>query len=394
MLPEYYEFQNYSKVLSGKNALENIPYELVNLNCKRPIILVDKIVRKLGQLSIISDSMNDYGIDTNIVFDEIPPDSSVDIVNQVIKIYKESCCDGIIAIGGGSIIDTAKGARIVLSQKSDDIIKFMGSENIVRGEHIPFVVVPTTSGTGSEVTLVSVISNPAKNVKMEFISYNLLADVVVLDVRMTMTLPAKLTASTGMDALCHAVEAYTCIQKNPLSDAYAVSAIKLISENLVKAVKNGSDSDARFAMSNAAMMAGAAFSNSMVGMVHAIGHACGGVSHIPHGDAMTILLPYCMEYNYEKLKDLYGELLLYLAGPEIYASTPYEERATESIRFIKHLGQTLKNICDLPLKLSETSLKREDFEKIAETAVHDGAVIVNPVKVNTSDVINILEKAY
>lgn len=143
------------------------------------------------------------------------------MVNDAARVFREQNCDSIIAIGGGSVIDTAKGLSIVITQDTDDIMKYMGSEIITRKNPLPLIVVPTTAGTGSETTLVAVIANHKRKVKMEFLSYNLLPDVAVLDPRMTTTLPQRLTASTGIDALSHAVEGYTCLQKNPLSDAYA-----------------------------------------------------------------------------------------------------------------------------------------------------------------------------
>ena len=184
------------------------------------------------------------------------------------------------------------------------------------------------------------------------------------------------------------------MQKNPVSDAYAAAAINLIRENLVKTVQNGNDEKARLAMANASMLAGAAFSNSMVGLVHAIGHALGSVCMVPHGHAMTILLPYVMMYQYQELKPLYAELLLYLAGPDVYAATPEEKRAKEAIRSIMIMKRKLHKICCLPEKLREVGVTRSDFERIAELAVDDGAMIVNPVAANKKDIIRILEKAY
>ena len=216
---------------------------------------------------------------------------------------------------------------MILSQGAKNMMELAGCEMIGYGKHIPFVAIPTTSGTGSEVTLVAVILNQCKNIKMEFISYYLLPDIAVLDPRMTIKLPPKMTAATGMDALCHAVESYTCMQKNPLSDSYAVAAINLIRENLLSVCENGNTKKGRLALANASLMAGVAFSNSMVGIIHAIGHALGGVSRVPHGEAMTILMPYCMEYNMDKLEKLYAELLLPIAGVEVYSNTPKEERA-------------------------------------------------------------------
>ena len=156
-------------------------------------------------------------------------------------------------------------------------ISLMGCDTICRGNRIPYIAIPTTAGTGSEVTAVAVVSDPVHHVKLEYISSHLMPDTAILDVRMTQSLPGRISASTGMDALCHAVEAYTGTQKNPLSDAYAITAIELIMQNLVTVVKHPENPQARLAMANASLMAGAAFSNSMVGGVHAIGHALGGI---------------------------------------------------------------------------------------------------------------------
>ncbi|MCQ4672471.1 iron-containing alcohol dehydrogenase [Lactonifactor longoviformis] len=394
MIPEYYEFQSSAKILSGAFALENIPVELDNLGCLRPLILSDQMLEKIGTLQVVLDALLSGGTEIGGIYTDIPADSSLEIVNRIGSYYKENNCDGIVAVGGGSVIDTAKGARMILSQHAVDIMEILGCESMKRGEQIPFVAIPTTSGTGSESTLVAVISNEARKLKMEFISYYLQPDAAVLDVRMTETLPPRMTASTGMDALCHAIEAYSCLQKNPLSDAYAISAVKMIGTYLEEAVANGKNKEARLAMANASMMAGAAFSNSMVGIVHAVGHALGGVCHIPHGDAMTVLLPYGMEYNLEKCRKEYGELLLYLAGDNLYSRTPAAERAEQLIREIRNMENRLHNACGLPLTLKELGVKTEDFLQAANTAVNDGAMIVNPRQAGVVDVLELLKQAY
>lgn len=393
MIPSYYEFLNSVKILSGRNALENIPYELLNLGVKRPILLTNDMLMGMGIVKPVIDAFAGADMSIGAVFTDIPADSSVKVVNEIAEKYRACACDSIIAVGGGSVIDTAKGLNIVITEDTDDLLKYMGC-NILKKKMKPFIVVPTTAGTGSEATLVAVIADPDRHVKMEFISYHLLPDVAVLDPRMTVSLPPKITASTGMDALSHAIEAYSCIQKNPLSDAYAAAAINLIREYLPRAVENGKDQEARLAMANASLMAGIAFSNSMVGVVHAIGHACGGVCHVPHGDAMTILLPHGMEYNLEKVGHYYGELLLPLAGAEVYAATPKDKRAERAIREVSDMSERFKQLCGLPTKLREAGVKEENFDEIAMKAVNDGAVIVNPVEVEYDDVIGILEKAY
>ena len=394
MIPDYYEFQNSTKILSGEFALENIPAELIGLNGKNVLLISDKVLENIGTMQKVIDAIDTEDIEIKVVYTDVPSDSSIEVINKIVKIYKENNCNSIVAVGGGSVIDTAKGVRMVLSQEKDDIMELAGCELITYGKHIPFVVIPTTSGTGSEVTLVAVILDNFKNVKKEFISYFLLPDVSVLDPRMTLTLPKKITASTGMDALCHAIEAYTCLQKNPISDIYAISAIEIIRDNLLETVKNGDNKKLRLAMANGSLMAGAAFSNSMVGLVHAIGHALGGVSHVPHGDAMAILLPHCMRYNLDKMRDNYSKLLLYIAGEEVFVNTPKEERAEKVIETIEELLRTLNTEAGLPIKLSQVGVKKEDFEEVVKKALNDGAMIVNPKEAKREDILEILNNAF
>ena len=260
MLPEYYEFKNSVKIISGKNAIENIAFELNSLGSKKPLILTAKPLEDNGQLKIATDSMKRTNIEMGPIFMDIPQDSSLEVVNKLGKLYIENNCDGIIAMGGGSVIDTAKGVNILVSTNTNDLKEHMGLE-ILSGKLKPLIVIPSTSGTGSEATLVSVISDKSRNVKMEFISYSILPDVAILDPRMTLSLPARLTASTGIDALTHNIEAFTGLQKNPLSSVYALTSIELISKYLKRSVENGKDEEARLAMANASLMAGVAFSN-------------------------------------------------------------------------------------------------------------------------------------
>ena len=394
MFPDFYEFQHNTKIVSGRYALENLAAELRQLGVKKPLLLSDEGLVAAGIVRQVTDSVENNGLKWAAVYTEIPRDSSLDVVNKIAAFYQKTGCDALVAVGGGSVIDTAKGARMVLSLNVEDIRNLAGCECIRRGRRIPLAVIPTTSGTGSESTLVAVIRDDLRKQKLEYISYELQPDLAVLDPRTTITLPPLITATTGMDALCHAVEAFTCMQKNPVSDAYAAAAMNLIRENLTKAVRDGQDEKARLAMAHASMLAGAAFSNSMVGLVHAIGHALGSVCMVPHGHAMTILLPYVMMYQYPKLRPLYAEMLVYLAGPDIYAATPEEKRGRETIRTIMIMKRRLHKICYLPEKLSEAGVSRADFDRIASLAIDDGAMIVNPVAANKQDILKILERAY
>ncbi|MBU2510330.1 iron-containing alcohol dehydrogenase [bacterium] len=393
MLPDYYEFYNPVKIVSGHKALENLPYELDQLGAKRPIIVTDKGVSGAGLVDIVKNAFADSDMIIGAIFDNTPPDSSIDTVNELVKVYRSNDCDSIVAVGGGSVIDTAKGLNIVITEDADDLAKFMGAE-MLKKPMKPLIVIPTTSGTGSEVTLAAVINNPEKKMKMPFTSYHLLPKVAILDTRMTLTMPPKITAATGMDALTHAVEAFICDQKNPVSDAHAMVAISMIRDNLVKAVKDRKDKKARLAMSNASCLAGAAFSNSMVGIVHALGHATGGVCHVPHGVAMSIFLPFGLEYNIDASREYISELLFPLGGAEIYAATPKDKRAEKSIELIRNLQKELHSLSGLPMTLKEAGVEKSQLEEIAKTAINDGSLIYNPLDVNVDEALAVLKKAY
>ena len=233
MTNQYYEFFCPVKVIAGKAALEHIPYELTGLAAKRPMIVTDKGVRAAGLLDPVVAACEESGLEIISIYDDVPPDSSTDVVRDIAGIYRSEKCDSIIAVGGGSAIDTAKAVNILVSEGGDDIAAYSGA-GVIKHPLKPFLVVPTTAGTGSEVTSVAVITDTTKSVKLPFTSSFLLPNAAVIDPRMTLTLPPHITAATAMDAMTHATEAFTCMAKNPLSDAYATAAIKKISTSLLQ----------------------------------------------------------------------------------------------------------------------------------------------------------------
>lgn len=393
MIPSYYEFYNPVKIVSGHKALDNLPYELEQLGARRSLIVTGPVIAEAGLIKHVKRAFAESGMSIGAIYDQVPNDSSKKVVNEVAQIYRRNDCDALVAVGGGSVIDTAKGANIVVTENSDDLVRFVGT-GILRKPMKPLIAIPTTSGSGSEVTQAAVIADPERNVKMLFTSYRLLPRVAILDPRMMLTLPPDTTAATGIDALAQAIEAYTCLQKNPLSDAYAWTAIKLVSQNLVGVVKNGQDQEGRLILANAACMAGIAFSNSMVGMAHTLGHACGGVCHIEHGVAINIFLPHALEYNMHKIEDYVAELLLPLAGPEIYALTRRESRAEKSVEFIRDLRDELHELTQLPRTLKEAGVAREKLTEIAKTALGDASIIFNPEELDYKDALRVLNEAY
>ncbi|MEQ1110357.1 iron-containing alcohol dehydrogenase [Acinetobacter johnsonii] len=394
MAKPYYEFFCPVKVIAGHAALEHIPFELATLGATRPLIITDKGVRANNLLAPIEAAFESTDAVIGAIFDDVPPDSSLETVRKAANLYREHQCDAIIAVGGGSVIDTSKATNILVSEGGDDLLKYSGAHNLPKPLK-PFFVIPTTSGTGSEVTMVAVVSDPEKNVKLPFASYYLMPHAAILDPRMTQTLPPHLTAMTAMDAMTHAVEAYTCMAHNPISDAYATAAIKKVSNHLFNVLDNPSDANGRLELAQASTMAGIAFSNSMVGLIHSLGHALGAVAHLPHGLCMNLFLPYVLEFNKEVNGDKIADLLLPLAGPDIYAQTPAHLRADKAISTLLTMRDRLFTLTKLPRTLSETGkVTLEQLDEVAEKALNDGSIIYNPKEASLKDLKAILEKAW
>lgn len=387
-----FEFSCPTKIICGKGALEKIVNELKGAHIKNPLVVTDKGLVKLGVSEKLFEVLDVAKVPYKI-FDEVPPDSSLEVVNEVAALYVSENCDGFIALGGGSVIDTTKGAAASLSCKGVDFATLQGSE-ILSEDLPPFIAIPTTAGTGSEVTLVAVVADTKKQVKLSFTSYKLVPHIAILDPSLTASLPPKLTATTGMDALTHAIEAYTSTQKNPISDALALGAIELIKDNLFRACQQGNDVDARTALALGSLMAGASFSNSMVGIVHAIGHSLGGLCHIPHGQAMMLLLPHCIDYNLQQgfHRGLYGELLQVLDEP-LFLSTPASERDKVFAASIHDINQRFNKEFGVPITLSELGITPDQLPAVAKQARYDGAALYNESEITLEAALSILEAA-
>ncbi len=392
-----FEFACPTKIVCGAHALDKLPDEVADRGMERPLVMTDAGLVRLGVAAKLTDVLDAAGVAYE-VFDQVPPDSSMDVVNEVARLYTERGCDGFVAIGGGSVIDTTKGAAASLACEGVDFATLQGSE-ILKADLPPLIAVPTTAGTGSEVTLVAVVADTHKHAKLSFTSYKLVPHAAILDPALTSSLPPKLTATTGMDALTHAVEAYTSIQKNPVSDAFAVKAIELIAENLPVACREGANVDARTSLALGSLLAGAAFSNAMVGIVHALGHSLGGLCHIPHGQAMMMLLPHCVRYNLDRgiHAGLYGELLEHLAPARAAALGPDASTAERDKAFCEHLFELNDLYHDqygVPLALSELGVTREDLPAVAKQARYDGAALYNETEITLEDALEILEATY
>jgi alcohol dehydrogenase len=398
-IPSAFIYSCRTAILSGEASLDELPRILKDKHVQHPLIVTDKGVVGAGLLETLLKTVEGFDVE---IFDSTPQDSSFQVVNELSRIYNKKNRDGLIAFGGGSVLDTGKGVYLNVSLDNDKLYEWEGSNRIPK-LNTPFIAIPTTSGTGSEVTKASVITNEQQGKKVLFISTHLQPDIAILDSRLTVTLPAQLTSTTAMDALSHAVEAFTCLGKNPLSDQMAWTAIELIRENLIPAVEAPTNLEYRQNLAYASNLAGQAFSNSMVGMVHTVGHSVGAVCHIPHGSCMAILLPHVLEYNFNKIKQLLAELLPALTGSEADTQTPINDRARLSIETIRKFNRTLKEITggrhperfrEILSRKGDSVVNKSDFIKIAETAMGDASIAYNPEELHIEDVLEILEKSF
>jgi len=394
MSQSHYEFFNPVKIICGYQALEHVPYELASRTVSRPLLITDDGVVQAGLLAPVKQVLGVARVTLAGIYHEVPPDSSTTIVAAIAQFYRDNDADCMIAIGGGSVIDTAKAVNILASMGGDNLLAYCGSGALTQRLR-PLFVLPTTAGTGSEVTKIAVIRDEASGRKIPYASAFLMPDVAVLDPRMTLTLPPSITAATAMDAMTHAIEAFLGTAKNPLSDAYATAAIRGIKENLGRVLDNPDNINARLKLAEAAATAGIAFSNSMVGLVHAIGHSIGAVSHLPHGVCMNLMLPYVLHYNLPRCEAAMAELLLPLAGADVYSQTLPAQRPARAIAAICAMRDELFDRIGLPRTLSESrQVQQSELADIARMSIDDGALLYNRVDASYEQVLELLRKAW
>jgi alcohol dehydrogenase len=378
-------FWSPTKIVFGENTALDVAIEVENLKCKKALIVTDRDLAKNTDIpKRIKKVLGNLCVG---IFSDVEPDSGIHIVNQGSKLGKELGADCIVSVGGGSAIDTAKGIAILLKEggKLQDYVGFQ----ILTRPQTPHIVIPTTAGTGSEVTYVAVIKNHEEGRKLLFGDYNILPNVAILDPKMTEGLPPRLTAATGMDAMSHAIEALHSLQREPIADGMALHAIRLIKEFLPKAVENGKDMMARGEMLIAANMAGIAFSNAQLGVVHALAHSVGARFKVHHGLANSILLPACLRYNADACDEVYLDVLSAL-GVNIEGVQPDKAGdvvADKIIEFTKKLG--------LPQRLRDVGVPEEGLKECSELALSDGAIVYNPKFISEStEVLKIYQQAW
>lgn len=386
---EFFQFRVPTKVVFGVGLAKDFSAELESIAATKFLLVTDKVLSDLKVIDPIIEGINNAGREVVAIFKDVPADSGVPVVEACAALAKSSGAEGIIAVGGGSVLDTAKGANILFSLGGNLVDDYSGAQTITQ-DLAPLIAIPTTAGTGSEVTEAIVIKDPVNAVKLSFVDSHLLPTLTVLDPELTVGLPPKITAATAMDALTHAIESVMSIQRAPIPDALAKEAIKLIFENLLPAVQDGSNIEARSALLVASNMAGIAFNHSMVGVVHSVAHTIGALFHVHHGMANSIFLPYGMEYNLEaratEIASLAPSMGLVNSGDAVTV-------AQNCIDAVKKLKIQMKEACGLPLGYAEVGVKESDLTLIAEKSPEDGSSFYNPRELNAEDLLPYLKKA-
>lgn len=378
-----FEFVLPTKIKFGEGVSREIAAEIKGLGKERPLILTDKGLLKAGVVDKITEALKAGRIEYTI-FDEIEPNPRDLTVQKAYETARMCGADVLVAIGGGSSMDTAKGVGVLMSH-GGIINDYEGLDKVTK-PICDLIAIPTTVGTGSEVTFWSVITDTKRHFKMSVGSPLVAPKLALVDPDLVASLPPSIIASTGMDALTHAIEGYTCTLAEPITDACGIYAIKLIADNLRNAVYTD-DSQAKANMLLGSLIAGICFGNSDIAGVHCMAEALGGLYDTPHGIANAILLPYVMEYNYVASVDKFAEIAKAMGEPTDGLSK--RDAAYRAVVAVHKLNEDL----NIPT-LRDIGAKQEDLQELAQRSSVNVSVDSNPRKAGVSDFLTLFQKAY
>lgn len=377
--PVYFDFFSQHKIISGNKALESIPSELDSMNAMKPLVIANKDISK-GLIKKFVKAMYDSKLTIGGFFNGIPEYANVTMVNELAELFKARGCDSIIGIGGGSVMNVAKGVNILVSMNSNMVMDFAGIDKISKVLK-PLVYVPLSHGDGLEATNSAEIDNNL------FLSDHIYPDIVCIDPRMVRGCCDQCVVERAMIALTQAIESSSDQYRSPVNDAYAHISIQLVYENLIKGTKRPRNKKASMALANAAVIASTTFSNSPAGLVYMLGDVISTLFGHPKGICMGILLPYMLEEKMKSKLKIRDELLLALAGFDFYASTPSNERVRVAIDLIKDLQKKLKGI--IPQSLKDLTIPKYQYNEIAKRVAEKSGK-----RISINDCLALLEAAF
>jgi len=363
-------------LLLGAGAVGNLSFECSLHGWRSALIVTDRGVHGVGLTTPVESQLQEANVRYEI-YDSVLPNPTIECIETAVPLARDK--EVVIGVGGGSVMDSAKLIN-VLRTHGGRVMDYEGTDT-VPGTCRPLIAVPTTAGTGSEVTFIAMFTHPERRQKMPVLSRHLAPYLAIVDPEMSRYLPPAPTAQTGMDALTHAIEAVVDLQANPLSDVLAFEAIWLILRYLPRAVSNGAnDMEARGAMAFAATIAGAAFNNSMVGLAHALAHAIGGLYDLPHGLCCALALPHAMEFNLESRRDRFEQI-----AQAMEVETP-EDAILRVRQLMSDIGIPA-HLFDLDIRVSE-----EELEQLVDLTFADGSLLFNPVQPTREQVRTLLQR--
>lgn len=368
------EMQMSGRLVFGRGAVMQLPAALTQLGLRRPLIVTDRGLVNTGIPSRIECLLDDAQL-SHSLFDGVEPDPRVEIVHACVAAARAGQCDGLIGIGGGSALDIAKAASVMLTNQGC-IVDYVGTD-LIRQAGLPKVLIPTTAGTGSEVSPIAILSDTEAHLKKGIVSRWLYADVAIVDPDLALSLPPHITAYTGVDALTHAIEAYTNRFAHPLIDTLAMKAIELIGQYLPRAVARGDDAEARYFMSMASMLGGMCLGPVNTGAVHALAYPLGGLYNVPHGVANSLLLPYVMRYNLLSSEARYANIARALGVRTGALSS--REAAEQAIAAVERLCRDIGIVS----RMRELGVPESAVEPMAQAAMQVTRLLNNNPRVMT-----------
>jgi alcohol dehydrogenase class IV len=383
---DIFEFRTVPHIVNGVGTSARLGQIIGdNFNVKSAFIVTDKGLSKLGMAGKIAGTLKKSGLEVTL-YDKVIADPPESLVLDAANAAKAAQAELIVGFGGGSSMDVAKVVAVL--NASDQPLEEMYGVEQYAGPRLPLVLMPTTAGTGSEVTNISVITT-GKTTKMAIVSAPLYADIALLDPELTLGLPRHITAATGIDAMVHAIEAYTNVnRKNPVSDALAREALRLLTQNLVPACLHPANIKARSNMLLGAMLAGQSFSNSPVGAIHGLAYPLGGFFHIPHGHSNALVMPHVMRHNAPEAAPLYAELAVVIM-PSVSGSD--EAKAAWLIDFL----EKIIDATGIERQLRQLGIEQKNLATLAENAmIHERVLVNNPRHVSYDDALRIYREAY
>lgn len=380
-------FKAPTKLVFGENTALQMKGILNSFKVRKVFIVTDKVIEKTPSFITFAEKLKEDGFVCQIFSDTVA-DPPIEVVDAASEVLKKSEAEMVIAVGGGSSIDTAKAMCMLMTNEGSIREYLFGGSKSVINKSLPLICVPTTAGSGSEVTAASVITDNQHDIKLSVTHEYLIPLYAIIDPVMQIGMPPIITASTGMDALTHAIEAYVSLNAEPVSDAYAEKAISLIGKNIRTATHNPTNLEARSSMAIASVLAATAFVNAGLGAVHGIAQSMGGIAHTPHGIANSLLLPYVMEVNLPGNLEKFAHIAKLLG--EHTEGLSLQEQAEKSILAVRNMSEDIR----IPVVLQEVEVTREMFPAIVQGTMGYRLLSVNPVKIRETDVYKILESAY